>query len=161
PAFDAVSRSLLQQPVNNLMQGAGTALQQQVPADKREATAKAIEADIKKFVDDTTPMMRERAVKLAPSTIGAILEERFSEEELRQLMVWVESPLSQKFAQFGVDAPRALAEKLVADTRPTVEPRLKTLEQGIIKRLNDAGAKIGKPSSPATAPATPAAPTKK
>lgn len=135
--LEAMSRAMLQQPVGNLMQGAGQALQQ-LPQDKREATAKAIEADIKKFVDETTPLMRERALKLAPSTVGAILEERFSEDELKQLVTWLESPVNKKFNQIGPEMQRALAEKLVGDTRSTIETRLKALEQSIVAKLNAA-----------------------
>ena len=68
-----------------MMQAAGQRAAAQVPADKREAIGKAIEADVKKYVEEATPLVRERAVKLAPSTIGAVLEEKFTEDELKQL----------------------------------------------------------------------------
>ncbi len=148
PGLEAMSRAMLQQPLGQLMQGAGQALQQ-VPAEKREATAKAIEGEVKKFVDETAPLMRDRAIKLAPSTIGAILEERFSEDELRQLAAWLDSPVNKKYGQLGQEMQRALAEKLVADTRGTVEARLKTLEQSVMKQLGIAP----KPAASAPAPA--------
>lgn len=148
PGLEAMSRAMLQQPLGQLMQGAGQALQQ-VPAEKREATAKAIEGEVKKFVDETAPLMRDRAIKLAPSTIGAILEERFSEDELRQLAAWLDSPVNKKYGQLGQEMQRALAEKLVADTRGTVEARLKTLEQSVMKQLGIAP----KPATSAPAPA--------
>ncbi|MFN5046655.1 DUF2059 domain-containing protein [Roseateles sp.] len=148
PGLESMSRAMLQQPLGQLMQGAGQALQQ-VPAEKREATAKAIEGEVKKFVDETAPLMRDRAIKLAPSTIGAILEERFSEDELRQLAAWLDSPVNKKYGQLGQEMQRALAEKLVADTRGTVEARLKTLEQSVMKQLGIAP----KPGASAPAPA--------
>lgn len=144
PGLEQLGRNLLQQPIANLMQGAGRALQQ-VPADKREATAKAIEADIKKFVDETGPMLRDRAVKLAPSTIGVLLDERFTEDELKQLVAWLESPVNKKYTQLGGEMQKALAEKLIADTRPTIEPRLKALDQSVIKQLGI----TPKPAAPA------------
>ena len=151
PGFEALGRSMLQQPVGNLMQSAGQALQQ-VPAERREAAAKAIEADVKKFVDDTTPLLRDRAVKLAPSTVGAVLEERFSEDELKQLLAWLDSPVNKKYGQLSGDMQKALAEKLVAETRSTVETRLKTLEQSVIKTLGISPP----PAAPKPAPAAPA-----
>jgi uncharacterized protein len=147
PGLEALGRNLLQQPIANLMQGAGQALQQ-VPADKREATAKAIEADIKKFVDETSPMMRDRAIKLAPGTVGALLDERFTEDELKQLVAWLESPVNKKYAQLGSEMQKALVEKLVAETRPTIEPRLKALEQSVVKQLGI----TPKPAAPAASP---------
>lgn len=154
PGVEMLSRTLLQQPLGPLMQQAGGALQQ-VPAEKREATAKAMEAEIKKFVDDNAPMMKERALKLAPSTVGVLLDERFTEEELRQVVGWLESPVSKKFGQINGELQKALADKLLAETGGTLEARFKTLQQNLAKHL-------GLPPAPASAPAAkPAAPAKK
>ncbi len=147
PGFETLGRSLLQRPVTQLMQGASQALQQ-VPPEKREATIKAIDTDIKKFVDETGGLMRDRAIKLAPSTVGAMLEERFTEDELKQLVAWFESPINKKYNQMGAEMQKALTEKLVAETRGTVETRLKTLEQNVAKQLG-----ITPPPAPAASPA--------
>ncbi|MDC6169186.1 DUF2059 domain-containing protein [Paucibacter sp. XJ19-41] len=147
PGFETLGRSLLQRPIAQLSQGVGQALQQ-VPPEKREAAIKAIDADIKKFVDETGPLMRDRAIKLAPSTIGAMLEERFTEDELKQLVAWFESPVNKKYNQMGAEMQKALTEKLVAETRSTVEARLKTLEQNMVKQLG-----ITPPPAPAASPA--------
>ncbi|MET0517671.1 MAG: DUF2059 domain-containing protein, partial [Burkholderiaceae bacterium] len=127
PGVELLARQLLQQPVQQLLQGAGAALQQ-VPADKREAVAKEVQKDVTKFGEETGPLMRDRALKLAPTTIGPILEERFSEDELRQIVTWFESPVSKKFADMSPEMQKALADKLVAETKDTVSPRLKALE---------------------------------
>ena len=86
-------------------------------------SAKEIEAEVKKYVDEAMPLVRERAVKLAPSTIGPILEEKFSEDELKQLVAWLESPTEQ---EVPVARPRAAAtascQKLVADAPPVARP---------------------------------------
>jgi hypothetical protein len=159
PGIEQLARGILQQPLGQLMQGAGQALQQ-VPADKREATGKAMEAEIKKFVDENTPMMRERAMKLAPTTIGTILEERFSEDELRQLVAWLESPVSKKFAQVNGELQKALADKLLAETGPTLQTRFQALQQTLAKQLGLPATPTA--GAPAPAPASkPAAPVKK
>ena len=154
PGVEVLSRSILQQPLQQLMQQAGGALQQ-VPADKREATGKAMEAEIKKFVDQNGPMLKERALKLAPSTVGVILDERFTEDELRQLLAWLESPVSKKFNQVSNDLQKSLADKMLAETGTTLDARFKALQQTLAKQL-------GLPPPPAapTAP-TAASPAKK
>ncbi|WP_397535379.1 hypothetical protein [Roseateles sp.] len=151
PAVEALAQNLLQAPIGNLMQGAAAALRQ-MPADKREAAAKAIEADIKKFVDETTPLLRERGNKAAPETIGKLFEERFSEEELAQLITWLESPISKKYGQLSGEMQKQLSEKVVGDSRNTIETRLRTLEQNVMKHL-------GMQAKPANAPDS--APAKK
>jgi uncharacterized protein len=135
PAIEGIATMLAQQPAAQMMQGAGVALQTRIAPDKREAIAKDIQADLKKYSDDTVPLLRERAVKLAPTTIGTLLDERFSEDELRQLIGIMESPVNKKFGQMNGDLQKSIGEKLVADTRSQVEPKLKALEQSIAKRL--------------------------
>jgi hypothetical protein len=163
PGIEAMARSLVEQPAARLMQGAGGALQQ-VPADKREATAKAIETDVRKFVDEAYAATRDKAVQLAPGTIGAMLDQNFSEDELKQLVAWFESPVNKKYQQLGGEMQKALGEKLVAEMRGNIEGRLKTLEQTTVKRLGITPQQGGAPSAPppnAGKPATPASGAKK
>ncbi|TDP63012.1 DUF2059 domain-containing protein [Roseateles toxinivorans] len=134
PGIESLARALVEQPAARMMQGAGAALQQ-VPADKREATAKAIEADVRKFVDEASALTRDKAVQLAPTTIGPMLDEKFNEDELKQLIAWFESPVNKKYQQMGGEMQNALGQKLVAEMRGAIEGRLKTLEQGVAKRL--------------------------
>ncbi|MEI7536338.1 MAG: hypothetical protein WCJ76_03970 [Comamonadaceae bacterium] len=145
PAVEQAAQALAERPALQMLQQAGMALQSQVPADKREAVAKDIQAEAKKYADDAVPLVRERAVKLAPSTVGALLEEKFSEDELKQLIAIIESPVNRKFLQLGGEMQNALIDKLVAETQGTIEPKVRALEQAIGKRLAQA--------TPAAAPA--------
>lgn len=154
PAIEQAAQALAERPAAQMMQQAGIALQSQVAADKREAIAKEIQADVKKYVDETVPMVRERAVKLAPSTVGALLEEKFSEDELKQLIAIIESPVNRKFLQLGGDMQKALLDKLIAETQASVEPKVRALEQSIGKRLGLSAPANG--AAPATAASKPA-----
>jgi uncharacterized protein len=129
---------------------------QQVAADKRDAVGKAMQADVKQFYDDVEPVLKTTAVKLAPGTVGALLEEKFSEDELKQILAWVDSPTSRKYQQITGDMQENLTQKLVAETRGSVEGKLKTLEDGLRKRLEEAGVSPGASTSKpaATKPAT-------
>lgn len=155
PAVEALARTALQQPVGNLMQGAGAALQNQVPADKREAVAKAIEADVKKFVEETTPVLRNAALKLAPSTIGTMLDERFTEEELRQLVAILDSPVNKKYLQMGGEMQSVLGQKLMAEVGPGLETKFIALRNNVAKQLGIT------PPAAASKPAAGSAPAKK
>jgi hypothetical protein len=108
PAIELVARAMAEQPAQVLMQRAGPILQQRIPPDKRQAVAQDIQADVKKYVEDTVPLVRERAVALAPSTIGVLLDERFTEEELTQLIAIIESPVNRKFQQLGSEMQKSL-----------------------------------------------------
>lgn len=135
PAIEGLATTIVQQPAQQMMQGAGVALQNRVAPEKRQEIAKEIQADLKKYVDDVVPIARERAVKLAPSTIGALLEEKFTEDELRELVKIMESPVNKKFGQMNIELQKSLVDKLVAETRPAIDPKIKALEATISRRL--------------------------
>jgi len=135
PGMEALARNLVEQPAMEMLDRAGAALPQRVPADKREAVGRDIQNDVKKFVDETVPVVRDRVVKIAPTTVGAMMEEKFTEAELKEIAAMMESPTFAKFQAMGGELQRSLVEKLIVDTKPQVEPRLRTLEETIAKRL--------------------------
>jgi len=147
PSVEAFARTVMvEQPMAQLMQAAGQALQQQ-PADKRETIGKAIEADIKKYVDEVDPIAKKKAAELGPKALGTVLDEKMNEDELKTLVAWLESPVSKKYNQIQPELQRALGQALVTDTRTTIEPKLTALQQSVAQRLGI------KPQQPASAPA--------
>lgn len=138
PEIEMLARNLAQEPAARMMQEAGRVLQSQVPEDKREASVKSLEESAKKYVDEAVPLVRERAIKLAPSTIGTSLEERFTESELKALIAWLDSATYKKYQQVAPDIQRGFMQKLIADARPAIEPKLKTLEENVRATLTSA-----------------------
>ena len=146
PGIEGMSRAMVERPAVELMNRAGAELQDRVAADKREALGKVIQADVKKYLDETTPLVTSSATKLAPTTIGAFLEEKFTEEELKQIAVFLESPAVSKYQKLSGDMQKVLLEKVLADTRAMVEPKVAALEQTVVKRLGI----VSETSPPAT-----------
>ena len=146
PGIDNVARQLVEQPVAQMMQQVGAALQQRVAADRREAVARDVQADARKYVEEMGPTARDKASKMAPSVLGPMLEEKFTEEELKQLVTIIESPVNRKFQSLGGEMQKALAEKLVAEMRPLIEPKLRALQQTVAGRISPpaSGAGTGK-----------------
>lgn len=152
PNIEALARSMAERPAIQMMQAAGQALQTQVPPEKREAVAKQVEADIKKYVEEATPILKAKAMKLAPATIGAKMEETFTEDELKQLIAWTESPVNKKFQQVLPQVQDALLQQLAADAQTTFEPRLKALQQTVAKDLGLAPQGATASPAPAASP---------
>jgi hypothetical protein len=160
PGIEAIASSLVEQPVAAIMQQVGRTLQANVAPDKREAVGREAQSDMRKFVDEVVPVVRKRAVEMAPATIGPILEEKFNEDELKQLAAWLESPVSRKYQLLGSDMQRALSEPLIRDSRSVVEPKMRALEESLMKRLGVSDTPAAKPAG--AKPAAPAsAPVKK
>ena len=146
PGIDSVARQVVEVPAMQMLQQAGAALQQRVSADRRQAVAADIQADARKYVEEMGTVSRDRVNRIAPGIITPFLEERFTEDELKQLVAIIESPVNRKYQAMGAEMQKALTEKLVAELRPTIEPKLKALNQTIAGRLAPAasGASTGK-----------------
>jgi hypothetical protein len=153
PGIEQTGQAIAERPALQMMQQAGNAIQTRVAAEKREAVAKDVQADLKKYADDVVPMLRQQAVKLAPATIGNMLAEKFTEDELKQLIAIFESPVNRKFQQMGGELQKALADKLVADMQASVEPKVKALAGAIEKHLGLPAAPAKKALGPGPTPA--------
>jgi hypothetical protein len=150
--FEGLARSLAEQSIAQLAQQASFVLQSRVAPEQRDALAKEVQAEFAKYGDEVSPLLRDRVIKLAPGVVGPVLEEKLSDEELKQVIGALESPGFRKYMQLTPELQRALGQKLVADTQAQVEPKLKTLEQSLTKKFSAAGAGA---TAPAAGPATP------
>jgi len=150
PGIETMARELAKQPAGELMANAIDFLQVQVPADKREAIAKGLQQDADKYMNETYPLVRDRALRLAPTTVGPLLEEKFTEDELKQVVAMMESPVYLKFQGLGGEMQRVLVNKLVPELKPEVAPKLRALDEAFAKRLGvQAGAAAPAPAAPA------------
>ncbi len=152
--IEMAAQSLAERPAALMMQQANMALQTRVAAERRDAVAKEIQADLKKYTDEVVPLVRDRAIKVAPTTIGVLLDERFSEEELKQLVAIMESPVNRKFSQLSGEMQKVLVDKVLAETRTAVEPKVKALEQSVRKRLGLPAPAAPRPAAPPSHPAS-------
>lgn len=154
--IERLATAMTEEPAVVLVERASMMIAANVPKERQEAISKEIQADVQKYLKDTVPQVRKSAQQLAPSTIGAVLESKFSEEELRQVVAVMESPAYAKYQQLSGEMQQTLQAKLVDDTRATVEPRVQALEKTLGDRLRAAT----QASAPATKPAAPAKPAK-
>jgi len=154
---EGFARTVVERPAAQMMREAGMALQQQAaPQEKREAAARAIEAEVKKYVDEAYPIVRERALKLAPTTIGPVFEARMTEDELKQLIAWLESPTAKKYQSLAGELRNNFSQKLVAEMPPILDPKLMALDGRIrtILGVAPAGASAGPAAAPPARPAS-------
>jgi hypothetical protein len=142
---DTLARRLVEQPAAQLLQRALQILPQRITADKREAVAKSMQDDARKYVAEAYPAVRQRAEALAPATAGKVLEDGLSADELKQVAAMLESPVWRKYQALAGDMEQALAKALVADVKPTLEPKVKALDQVLAGRLG-----ILPPAAPAS-----------
>jgi hypothetical protein len=160
PLLDNAAQNLAEQPARQLANGARQVLGQAVAPEKREATAKLVDVEIKKYLDGAVPLFKASSNKLSAANVTPALEEKFTEDELRQLVGILESPVLKKYQALLPDLiGSAFLEKVVLDVRPQLDPKLQTVQTNVRNILDTAsGGKLsgGGQSPDAAPPAKPA-----
>ena len=154
-ALDNMARGMTEQFAGQLIGQTQQIIVRGVPEDKRDATAKQANAELTKYLETTVPVVRASINKLAPTTIGAIYEDKFSEEELKQLHAMLDSPILKRYQEIQPLMASSLAQKVQADVANDVKPKLQTLATSLEKILNTAtGGKLSQgEAKPASKPA--------
>ncbi|MFT3858042.1 MAG: DUF2059 domain-containing protein [Aquabacterium sp.] len=129
---------MVQRPAADALQQARIALQGRVTLEKRDAALKEMAVDAQKYVDEATPIALDSAGRNAVPILGPMLMQQFSEEELRQIIALLESPVKKKFEQMIPRMERALGEKVAAESRPQIDPKLQAMTQAVGLKLRSA-----------------------
>jgi len=161
PAIEQLTVGVLSRPVNDLAQKLMPAIRR-LPEDKRESTAKSIDASLRKFMEDNSPALIEKGKGIQAATIGTTLDEKFNEDELKQLVAWLESPVSKKFGEVAPELQAAYTKRLIDDNGKALDEKFNALQSNIAKQLglDTAPANAG-PASGAKPAAKPAPAPKK
>lgn len=137
-AVDGMARAIVEQPARQMSMQSSQILGHAVAPEKREAAGKQIETEIKKYVDSATPILKASAAKLSQTTIGSGLEEKFSEDELKQLHGMLDSPVMKKFQAAIPELSGKLQEKVMAEARTQLGPKLDATGSNVRKILDTA-----------------------
>jgi uncharacterized protein len=149
PQYEQFGNVLAQAPLQQMLPQVGQVLRARVPEDKREAAGKAVDAEVRKFLDEVSPTLRASSVKHAQSLVSAKLEAGFNEAELKQIIGYLESPVVKRYGQLGPEVQPALAQKVTQEQRSLIESKAKALDQKLadILGLRNAAEPPQKPAS--------------
>lgn len=135
PGIDQLARQLVEQPAVQLLQRAAILVRRNVAADQQQAMLQGLQADVRQYAEAAFPPIRDRARALAPSTLGPLMADKLTEAELQEVLAVFKSEAWAKFQSLAPQMQKSLGEKLVADVKPQMETRLKSLDQVMAKRL--------------------------
>ncbi len=136
--MEGVGMAMLQTPVAEALRQARSLLQGRVSEEKQEATMKEINADAAKFWAEAGPVVRASTQQQVDASIAPLLAQRFSEDELRALIVLLESPVKAKFEALLPEIQKTLGEGVSKATGPQINPKLSELQQHIGLRMRAA-----------------------
>lgn len=148
PSIENLVRNLVESPARQLMAAGDPVLMTKVPPEKRDAAIKTVQTEVRRYVDAATPIVREQAGKLAQTVLVPAVEEKFTDDELRQIVLFLESPTQRKLQLALPELSQTLAAKLVEQTRPQIDPKLRALDAAVAKALGVPTAKTAEKSKP-------------
>jgi hypothetical protein len=128
---ESVGETMLRQPIFEADRQARSLMQGRTTPDLQTAALKGIHEDANAFFKETSPIVLDSAKRLIPSTVVPLLAEKFTEEELRQIIAILESPVKAKFEALIPEIKQALEAKITADSSSTIQPKLAALNQHI------------------------------
>jgi len=126
----------LQRPAIEAMQKSMIAMQtQHVPKERMDKAMKDIAADVQHYVEISTPVVTASAKKLTNQTVGPLLAQNFSADELRQLAAMFESPVKAKFDKLIPQLEIAVGDKVTADVGPAINKNIQALTESVGTKL--------------------------
>lgn len=111
-------------------------LDETVPPARQKEVRDRLDVELKKFADTTQKAIEGQTAKAAESTLVPMLMEKLSEDELKTIVAYLESPAAAKFQALGSDATNAWAKKVIEATRTPVENAAKTFDAAANRIVN-------------------------
>ena len=151
-----ITEQLTNSAVQPLLVGWSQRLDQTVPPARQQDVRNKLDVELKKFADTTQKAIEGQVAKSAEAALVPIFMDKLTEDEMKTIIAYMESPVSAKFQALGPDASNAWAKSIIDATKATVENGAKTFEASA-NRIVTAAANA---PFPALAPSSGAAPKK-
>jgi uncharacterized protein len=113
-----------------------------LPAAKQQGAIAAMDAELKKFNEDTLKLIKAQAPKARNDVLVGAYAERFSQEELQQLVALLEAPVFKKYQTTAPELGNLFVKAIVDGTRDQVTARSKVFDTAAAKI-------VGTPAAPA------------
>lgn len=114
-------------------------LDETVPPARQKEVRDKLDVELKKFTDSTEKTIEAQVAKAAEPALVPIFMEKLSEDEMKTIIAYLESPVSAKFQALGPEAASAWAKRVVDATRAGVESGQKSFD-GAAERIVNASA---------------------
>ena len=146
PELERLIGQLADSATQDILQNWGAKLQSDVPPAKIEQAKERLNIELKKYFDDVSTTINGKAGKVSANALIPAYMERFTLDELKQLVAFFESPAIKKYQSAAPELGSLFVKQLIEETRSDVIVRS--------RQFDDAATKI---IGTAPAPRTPAA----
>jgi hypothetical protein len=152
----ADSAGIAEQLTNSAVQPAlmnwAQRLDQTVPPARQKEVREKLDVELKKFSDTMQKAIETQAAQSAEAALVPIFMDKLSEDEMKTVIAYLESPASAKYLSLGPDASNAWAQRVIDATKTTYESSAKAFDDAANRIVN---AVTGAPAAPGTGSAAP------
>ena len=145
PELDRLIVQLAEASSQDVVQSWGVKLRANVPEAQLEKAAESLNAELKKYNDDVSKIIKNKVNKASADSLTPAYMERFSLDELKQLVAFFESPVVKKYQATAPALGNIFVNQLIMEARADVAARAKQFDEAATKIVGTA------PKAPAAA----------
>jgi len=149
PELERLVGQLADSATQDILQNWGPRLQSDVPPAKMEQAKEGLNAELKKYFDDVSYTITNKVGKASNTALIPAYMERFSLDELKQIVAFFESPAVKKYQLAAPELGNLFVKQLIEETRADVSARTRQFDDAATKIMGAAPA----PRSPTAGPA--------
>ena len=140
PELDRLISQLAGSTTQELIANWGPKLETNVPKANQKKASEALNAELKKYADDTNKLISNQVSKVSTDVLVPAYAERFTLEELQQIATFFESPAIKKYQAVSPELGQAFVEKLIDSSRADVIARAKQFDDAALKIVGGSAA---------------------
>ena len=149
PELERLVGQLADSATQDILQNWGPRLQSDVPPAKMEQAKEGLNAELKKYFDDVSYTITNKVGKASNTALIPAYMERFSLDELKQIVAFFESPAVKKYQLAAPELGNLFVKQLIEETRADVSARTRQFDDAATKIMGASPA----PRSPTAGPA--------
>ena len=149
PELDRLVQQLSGGATQELIASWGPKLEASVPKAKQQKASEDLNVELKKYSEDANKLIGKQVSKVSADTLVPAYAEKFTLEELKQLVAFFESPAIKKYQNTAPELGNIFVQKLIEASRADVMARAKQFDDAAVKIVGSSPA----PAAPGKAPA--------
>ena len=151
PELERLVSQLADSATQDILQNWGPKLQSDVAPAKMEQAKDSLNAELKKYFGDVSKTINDKVNKVSAAALVPAYMERFSLDELKQLVAFFESPIIKKYQSAAPELSNIFVRQLIEETRTDVVARSRQFDDAAAKIIATAPASRAPTANPAAA----------
>ena len=133
PELDRLVNQLADSAAQDVLQAWAPRLQSNVPKERMEQARNSLNAELKTYFDDVFKTISAKTGRVSSDALVPVYMQKFSLEELKQLVGFFESPAVKKYQAAAPELGNVFVQQLIEATRTDVVARGKQFDEAAVK----------------------------